>query len=121
MPLVKTSLEARAIAVLESHILPELNGITATAKNTADIREKIQQISNTLASAVIDEIQQNAFVELSLDVMVLQQVVMSLLNAIISAPVAPMDGGATFKVSLITAAAPGLSTLSALVPRSTIK
>lgn len=112
----KTQLESRIYQILESQILPELQTANATQVNIDNIKSKLHQQAKSVADGVIDEIQQNASVELYNQVSIIRSVLLELLNAIISAPVAPMDGGATFKIALISSAAsPGMAKLQSLI------
>jgi hypothetical protein len=111
----KIQLQNRIYQILESQIQPELLSANATQQNINDIKSKLQQQAKAVAEGVIDEIHINASVELSNQVSIIKSVLESLLNAIVSAPTAPMDGGTTFKIGLMSAAIPGASTLSSLI------
>jgi len=114
--LSKSDLESRIYQILESQVVSDLNAANATAENIADIKRKLHQQAKAVADAVVDEIHMKATVELANQVSVIKTVLNNLLKAIINAPVAPMDGGTTFKVAIMSSAAiPGTATLDSLL------
>lgn len=101
MALSKSSLSNRIYSNLEDRILPELISQNCTDKNISDVKSKLRQEADSIAAGVIDEIQENAEVELRSEVMTLKNAVIAIIDAISSAPTIPMDGGTALKVFMM--------------------
>lgn len=100
------SLSDRIYSNLEDKILPELNSQNCTIENIADIKNKLRQEADSIATGIVDEIQENAYVRLKDEVMILKDVVSGIIDAFINSPTVPMDGGTSFKIGLITSTVP---------------
>lgn len=102
MALDKASLSDRIYENLESFVVPEMEALNCTESNISDVKVKLRQQSDSIANGVIDEILENADVQLKSDVLSLKEAVLAIIDAIVSSPTVPMDGGTSFKIGLIS-------------------
>jgi len=115
-----SSLSNRIYSNLEDRILPELISQDCTEKNIQDVKSKLRQEADSIAAGVIDEIHQNGEVVLKEEVMILKSIVSGIIDAIVSAPVVPMDGGLSFKMGLISMVVPYKAQLALILGDSSI-
>lgn len=106
MALDKSSLSDRIYDNLEGFVIPEMQAANCTSGNISDVKVKLRQQADSIASGVIDEIVKNADVQLKSEVLTLKNAIMAIIDAIVAAPTVPMDGGTSFKIALISQLVP---------------
>lgn len=112
--LTQKSLSSKIYSNLESEIIPEMVKINCTNENINDVKKKLKQQSDSIAKAVTEEIKENAQVLAKTEILALKTAVMGILDAFTAAPVVPMDGGASFKIGLMTMTASLKSVLNTI-------
>ena len=121
MALNKSSLSDRIYDNLESVVVPEMQALNCTEGNISDVKVKLRQQADSISSGVIDEIVENADVQLKSEVLTLKNAILAIIDAIVSSPTVPMDGGTSFKIGLISQLIPQKAQLALVLGTKSIE